>query len=89
VFDSPWETAYNDFTFNMTQFGADATIEGTHYAGFASAAEMFEFLRANGLKAICWMAPLLNVSSDDEHTPGQIRALLASMWSVSCDPECV
>jgi hypothetical protein len=24
VFDSPWETAYNDFQFNMTQFGNDA-----------------------------------------------------------------
>ena len=36
VFDSPWEIAYNDFQFNMTQFGQDATIEGTHYPGFAS-----------------------------------------------------
>ena len=22
VFDSPWETAYNDFTWNLTQFGS-------------------------------------------------------------------
>jgi len=28
VFDSPWETAYNDFTFNMTQFGKGGTFEG-------------------------------------------------------------
>ena len=36
VFDSPWEIAYNDFHFNMTQFGQDATIDGLHFAGFAS-----------------------------------------------------
>jgi alpha-D-xyloside xylohydrolase len=71
VFDSPWETAYNDFEFNMTQFGQDATIEGTHYPGFASLPEMMEFLRGNGLKVICWMAPLVNLSSVDEHFPGQ------------------
>ena len=34
VFDSPWEMAYNDFRFNVTQFGKDATID-VHYAGFA------------------------------------------------------
>ena len=80
VFDSPWETAYNDFRFNMTQFGADATIEGVHYPGFASLADMMEFLRANGLKAILWMAPFVNVSSKErrEHPrtePGPGRHL--------------
>ena len=34
VFDSPWEVAYNDFQFNMGQFGADATIECVHYPGY-------------------------------------------------------
>jgi alpha-D-xyloside xylohydrolase len=71
VFDSPWETAYNDFTFNITQFGQAATIEGVHYPGFGSVGEMMEFLRSNGLKVICWMTPLVNVASDDEHIPGQ------------------
>jgi alpha-D-xyloside xylohydrolase len=71
VFDSPWETAYNDFTFNMTQFGADATIEGVHYPGFASLADLMGFLRANGLKVVCWMAPFVNVTSDDEQVAGQ------------------
>lgn len=71
VFDSPWETAYNDFRFNMTQFGADATIEGVHYPGFTSVADMMEFLRANGLKAILWMAPFVNVSSNAENIAGQ------------------
>jgi alpha-D-xyloside xylohydrolase len=71
VFDSPWETAYNDFRFNMTQFGQDATIEGVHYPGFASVSEMMQFLRSNGLKVICWMAPLVNVSSDNENIVGQ------------------
>jgi alpha-D-xyloside xylohydrolase len=71
VFDSPWETAYNDFKFNLTQFGQDATIEGVHYPGFVSLPDMMEFLRANGLKVICWMAPLVNVASNDEQVPGQ------------------
>jgi alpha-D-xyloside xylohydrolase len=71
VFDSPWETAYNDFQFNMTQFGQAATIEGVHYPGFASLTEMMEFLRGNGLKVICWMAPFVNSTSDDEHVAGQ------------------
>ena len=35
VFDSPWEIAYNDFQFNMTQFGKDATIDGQHFDGFS------------------------------------------------------
>jgi alpha-D-xyloside xylohydrolase len=71
VFDSPWEVAYNDFTFNMTQFGQDATIEGVQYPGFGSVTELMEFLRGNGLKVICWMAPLINVTSDDEQIAGQ------------------
>ena len=71
VFDSPWEVAYNDFQFNMAQFGQDATIDGVHYSGFASVAEMMQFLRGNGLKAVCWMAPLVNVDSKDEQVVGQ------------------
>ena len=71
VFDSPWEVAYNDFQFNMTQFGKDATIDGEHFPGFASLSEMMDFLRGNGLKVICWMAPLVNVKSGDEQVPGQ------------------
>ena len=71
VFDSPWETAYNDFRFNMVQFGKDATIDGVHYQGFASVIEMMNFLRSNGLKAICWMTPFVNVKSIDENILGQ------------------
>jgi alpha-D-xyloside xylohydrolase len=71
VFDSPWEVAYNDFQFNMAQFGADATIEGVHYPGFGSQAEMLGFLRSNGLKVILWMTPIVNVTSDNEHVAGQ------------------
>jgi alpha-D-xyloside xylohydrolase len=52
VFDSPRETAYNDFNFNMTQFGKDATIDGTHFPGFASLEDMMAFLQTNGLKVI-------------------------------------
>jgi alpha-D-xyloside xylohydrolase len=71
VFDSPWETAYNDFPFNMTQFGQEATIDGVHYQGFTSLHEMMDFLRMNGLKVICWMTPFVNVHSNDEKVPGQ------------------
>jgi alpha-D-xyloside xylohydrolase len=71
VFDSPWETAYNDFQFNMTQFGADATIDNTHFNGFASLHDMMVFLQTNGLKVICWMTPFVNTSSTNEGVPGQ------------------
>ncbi len=71
VFDSPWETAYNDFTFNMTQFGQGGTFENEHYEGFGSVGEMMSFLQTHGLKVICWMAPFVNISSADENVPGQ------------------
>ena len=71
VFDSPWEVAYNDFRFNMTQFGRDATIDGQHFSGFASLGDMMQFLQANGLKVICWIAPFVNTSSFNENVPGQ------------------
>jgi alpha-D-xyloside xylohydrolase len=71
VFDSPWEVAYNDFRFNMIQFSRDATIDGVHYQGFTSLSDMMNFLRSNGLKAICWMAPFVNVNSGNENVPGQ------------------
>src|ERR1700739_2480185 len=60
VFDSPWETAYNDFTFNMTQFGKDGTFEGVYFGGFASLADMMTFFQRNGLKVMCWMTPFVN-----------------------------
>src|SRR5207247_1552554 len=71
VFDSPWETAYNDFGFNMTQFAKGATIDGIHFAGFTSLHEMMIFLQTNGLKVICWMTPFVNTSSNHENVPGQ------------------
>jgi alpha-D-xyloside xylohydrolase len=71
VFDSPWEVAYNDFHFNMIQFGKDATVDGVHYNGFTTLSEMMEFFRSNGLKVICWMAPFINVRSNDENIAGQ------------------
>jgi alpha-D-xyloside xylohydrolase len=78
VFDSPWETAYNDFQFNMTQFGQDATIDGEHFDGFASLGDMMSFVQSNGLKAICWMSPFVDTSSDDEHVAGQNLAKAAN-----------
>lgn len=71
VFDSPWEIAYNDFQFNLMQFAKDATIDGTHFPGFASLGEMMLFLQTNGLKVICWVAPFVNTQSDNENVPGQ------------------
>lgn len=63
VFDSPWETAYNDLTWNLAQFSRNSTNEGQFYAGFSSAAEMMGFLRTNGFKVVCWMTPFVNTNS--------------------------
>ena len=71
VFDSPWETAYNDFNWNMTQFGSGGTYEGVTYAGFGSSSEMMTFLRTNGFKVVCWLTPFTDTSSNDEGVPGQ------------------
>ena len=71
VFDSPWEVAYNDYTWNMTQWGAGTNnIEGQAWAGFASVSDMMTFLRTNGWKVVCWMTPFLNKSSNNENIPG-------------------
>jgi alpha-D-xyloside xylohydrolase len=69
VFDSPWETAYNDFTFNMTQFGNGGTFEDKPFEGFKSLAEMMEFLQHHGLKVMCWMTPFVNDRSLDDELP--------------------
>jgi alpha-D-xyloside xylohydrolase len=71
VFDSPWEVAYNDFTFNLTQFGSQQTLENQNFGGFAKLADMMSFLQQEGLKVICWMAPFVNINSIDESVPGQ------------------
>jgi alpha-D-xyloside xylohydrolase len=71
VFDSPWETAYNDFHFNLTQFGQGGTFEGRHFAGFASVVELMGFLRDHGLKVIVWMAPFVNTQSTTGEVAGQ------------------
>jgi alpha-glucosidase (family GH31 glycosyl hydrolase) len=77
VFDSPWETAYNDFTFNMTQFGKGGTFEGVHFDGFSSLSAMMTFLQRSGLKVMCWMTPFVNDRSLDDELPkpnGQLPA---------------
>ncbi|HEY3664252.1 MAG TPA: TIM-barrel domain-containing protein [Chthoniobacterales bacterium] len=71
VFDSPWETAYNDFTWNLTQFGIGNTYEGQFYSGFSSVTEMMTFLQQNGVKVVCWMTPFIDTSSNNEGVPGQ------------------
>ncbi|MCG3149305.1 MAG: hypothetical protein PCFJNLEI_02765 [Verrucomicrobiae bacterium] len=63
VFDSPWEIAYNDFTWNMTQFGNGGTFEGQFYAGFSSVSDMMQFLKTNGWKSVNWMTPFINTTS--------------------------
>src|SRR5258707_283194 len=55
VFDSPWETGYNDFTWNTSQWGDSgvySNINGagtSNYLGFASIADMMTFIGTNGL----------------------------------------
>jgi alpha-D-xyloside xylohydrolase len=73
VFDSPWEIAYNDLQFNMTQFAQGDDFEGTHYDGFASLQEMMAFLQKHGLKVVCWMAPFINTQSDAETLPNRFH----------------
>ncbi|HEU5055793.1 MAG TPA: TIM-barrel domain-containing protein, partial [Kofleriaceae bacterium] len=71
VFDSPWEVSYNDFRWNETQFAAGGTYDGASYEGFASSAEMMDFLRDSGFRVVLWLTPFLNVESNDEGVPGQ------------------
>jgi hypothetical protein len=71
VFDSPWEVAYNDFTWNMTQWSAGGTYEGQPYNGFATVNDMMTFLQQNGVKVVCWMTPFINTTSNNEGIPGQ------------------
>ena len=69
VFDSPWETAYNDFTWNAQQFASNSTHESVNYPGFATINDMMSFIRSNGFKVICWMTPFVNTSSAQD-VPG-------------------
>jgi len=71
VFDSPWEVAYNDFTFNETQFGLQETFENQNFAGFSNLSDMMTFFQQAGLKVICWMSPFVNINSINESVPGQ------------------
>jgi alpha-D-xyloside xylohydrolase len=87
VFDSPWSVSYNDFRFNMGQFGAGASLdvpvvddltgawtgafERKDFAGFASQAEMMQFLRSNGYHVVVWMTPFVNTESFADGVPGQ------------------
>lgn len=71
VFDSPWETAYNDFSWNMTQFGEGGTYDGRSWDGFASVGDMMSFLRSHGFRVVVWLTPFINVSSVNENVPGQ------------------
>jgi alpha-D-xyloside xylohydrolase len=71
VFDSPWEVSYNDFTWNMGQFGAGGTYEGMNYNGFNSSLDMMTFLRTNGFRVVCWLTPFINTNSIGDGVPGQ------------------
>jgi alpha-D-xyloside xylohydrolase len=82
VFDSPWETAYNDFTWNAQQFQDGGTYEGTFYPGFASINDMMAFIRSNGFKAICWMTPFVNTSSVQDE-PGITNGIAANYAAAS------
>jgi alpha-D-xyloside xylohydrolase len=71
VFDSPWEVSYNDFTWNMSQWGAGGSYEGTFYNGFSSVTDMMTFLQQHGVKVVCWFTPFLNTSSGNDNINGQ------------------
>ncbi len=83
VFDSPWEVAHNDFTFNGKQFGKGRKFsgdDGVEHDGFEFVDDRIDdlmtFFQQNGLKVICWMTPFINTSStkadaDDHGVQGQ------------------
>ncbi len=71
VFDSPWSVSYNDYTWNMTQFGNGGTYESVFYPGFSTVTEMMSFLRSNGVKAVCWTTPFINTVGNDDGVGGQ------------------
>lgn len=92
VFDSPWETAYNDFTFNLkdgpapdpsSQFGKGGTFEDQPehptrlFGGFKTLAEMMGFLQTSGLKVVCWMAPFTNDESSHDEKAGEANEIIA------------
>jgi alpha-D-xyloside xylohydrolase len=62
VFDSPWETAYNDFNWNSNQFADGGTYESAFWPGFTSITNMMHFFRTNGWKIINWMTPFVNTN---------------------------
>ena len=66
VFDSPWETAYNDFTWNASQFSNSGTFESTPWPGFGTIGDMMTFLRTNGYKVVVWFTPFINTTSFSE-----------------------
>lgn len=78
VFDSPWETAYNDFKFNVQQFVTalpehDRTYEGQVHGQFDSLADMMHFFQQNGLKIICWLTPFINEASQQNEGIGDLK----------------
>ncbi len=89
VFDSPWEVGYNDFTWNMTQFGNGGTFDSQFYPGFSSVTDMMTFMRTNGWKAVCWMTPFVTrpppvaarcrarISASPPITPREPRATIS------------
>jgi alpha-D-xyloside xylohydrolase len=91
VFDSPWEFAYNDFTFNIkdglapdpaTQFGKGGAFEDqpAHasfpFEGFRSLAEMMGFFQKSGLKVVCWMTPFTNDESNHDERAGETGTVI-------------
>lgn len=82
VFDSPWETAYNDFNWNVQQFQDGNTYEGTFYPGFTTINDMMSFIRSNGFKVICWMTPFVNTSSVQDE-PGITNGRAANYAAAS------
>src|SRR5207245_11293258 len=42
-----------------------------HYDGFASLADMMQFLRHSGLYVVVWLTPFVDVKSNDEGIAGQ------------------
>ncbi|MDA0165105.1 hypothetical protein OM076_32850 [Solirubrobacter ginsenosidimutans] len=74
VLDSPWATQYNTWEFNPHQF--------------PDAAGMIERWRADGVRTVVWVAPWVNLDSDDgQYPPDAESARLHRAPAPNYEPE--
>ena len=89
VYDSPWETSYNDFDWNTSQFSNSGTFENQQWPGFSTTSDMMTFLQTNGYKAVVWFTPFINTTSWSENYANCLYNVTLSGPSASNYPSAV